>query len=132
MRASLNYKLLEIRATAFFGTEKTGDRHVNCEAPRQTPQVQSPARAQRILEQSHLVCPVNSETEFMRCAMHASHVQRGLCDQEPFIWAATVEDIVQSISPARTKLEQIEPGSQSRTHLRKTLLAVTVRYHSAA
>jgi hypothetical protein len=55
MCASLNYKLLQIRGTAFFGTEKTGDRHVSGEAPRQTPQVQSPARAQHILEQSHLV-----------------------------------------------------------------------------
>lgn len=53
-------------------------------------------------------------------------------DPKPFIWAATVEDIVQTISPARTKLEQIKPGSQSRTHLRNTLLAVTVRHHPAA
>ena len=39
---------------------------------------------------------------------------------KPFIWTATVEDIVQKIARARTKLEQIKPGSQSRTHIRNT------------
>jgi hypothetical protein len=31
-----------------------------------------------------------------------------------------VEDIVQKISRPRTNLEQINPGSESRTHLRNT------------
>jgi hypothetical protein len=53
-------------------------------------------------------------------------------DPKPFIWAATVQGIVQSISPARTKLEQIKPGSQWRPYLRDTLLAVTVRHLPAA
>jgi len=51
---------------------------------------------------------------------------------KPFIWTATVEDIVQKIARARTKLEQIKPGSQSRTHIRNTKLSVTVRHLSAA
>jgi transposase len=32
-------------------------------------------------------------------------------DPKPFIWTATVEDIVQKIDRARTKLERIKPGS---------------------
>ena len=32
-------------------------------------------------------------------------------DPKPFIWTATVEDIVQKIARARAKLEQIKPGS---------------------
>jgi len=32
-------------------------------------------------------------------------------DPKPFIWMATVEDIVQKIARARAKLEQIKPGS---------------------
>ena len=32
-------------------------------------------------------------------------------DPKPFIWTATVEDIVQKISRAREKLEQVKPGS---------------------
>jgi hypothetical protein len=30
---------------------------------------------------------------------------------KPFIWTATVEDIVQKIARARAKMEQIKPGS---------------------
>jgi hypothetical protein len=41
-------------------------------------------------------------------------------NQRPFIWTATVEEIVQKIARARPKLEQIKTGSQSRTHLRNT------------
>jgi hypothetical protein len=57
MCASFNYKLLQIYSTTFLGAENTGDGHVNGEAPRQTPKVQSPALAQRILEQTHLATP---------------------------------------------------------------------------
>ncbi|MCI0563308.1 MAG: hypothetical protein MN733_32940, partial [Nitrososphaera sp.] len=32
-------------------------------------------------------------------------------DPRPFIWTATVDDIVQKIARARAKLEQIKPGS---------------------
>ena len=32
-------------------------------------------------------------------------------DPKPFIWSATVEDIVQKIARARAKMEQIKPGS---------------------
>jgi hypothetical protein len=39
---------------------------------------------------------------------------------KPFIWTATVEEIVQKIARAGTKRGQIKPGSQSRTHLRNT------------
>ena len=30
---------------------------------------------------------------------------------KPFIWTATVEDIIKKIDRARAKLEQIKPGS---------------------
>ena len=30
---------------------------------------------------------------------------------KPFIWSATVEDIIKKIDSARAKMEQIEPGS---------------------
>jgi len=42
------------------------------------------------------------------------------------------EDNVQKIAGARTKLEQIKPAPQSRTHLCITSLSVTVRHHSGA
>jgi hypothetical protein len=32
-------------------------------------------------------------------------------DPKPFIWTATVEDIIEKIASARAKMEQIKPGS---------------------
>jgi hypothetical protein len=32
-------------------------------------------------------------------------------DPKPFIWSATVEDIIKKIDRARVKMEQIKPGS---------------------
>ena len=32
-------------------------------------------------------------------------------DPKPFIWTATVEDIIKKIDRARAKVEQIKPGS---------------------
>ena len=32
-------------------------------------------------------------------------------DPKPFIWSATVEDVIKKIDRARVKMEQIKPGS---------------------
>jgi hypothetical protein len=42
---------------------------------------------------------------------------------KPFIWSATVEDIIKKIDRARVKMEQIKPGStQPRGKKKATLL----------
>ncbi len=38
---------------------------------------------------------------------------------KPFIWSATVEDIVKKIDRARVKMEQIKPGSTQRREKKK-------------
>jgi len=57
----------------------------------------------------------NSARQFPECAgSKAGH--RGIYASleqkpKPFIWSATVEDIIKKIDRARVKMEQIKPGS---------------------
>jgi hypothetical protein len=40
---------------------------------------------------------------------------------KPFIWSATVEEIIKKIDRARVKMEQIKPGSTQPTGKKKRL-----------
>jgi hypothetical protein len=42
-------------------------------------------------------------------------------DPKPFIWSATVEDIIKKIDRARVKMEQIKPGSTQPRGKKKTV-----------